>query len=84
MLVPHNFHDRDPSRESAQGVKLTLKTPDGGRGSDVKYYGGKYTKNAVVDLVLLDAPHLYKRLRLTLTSSTNFNLISAHITHKVI
>lgn len=25
MLIPHNFADRDPSRESVQGVKLHLK-----------------------------------------------------------
>lgn len=25
MLIPHNFLDRDPSRESVQGVRLNLK-----------------------------------------------------------
>ncbi|KAF2766199.1 amine oxidase catalytic domain-containing protein [Teratosphaeria nubilosa] len=33
MFVPHNFHDRDPSRESAQGVRLQLagtKSSSGG------------------------------------------------------
>jgi hypothetical protein len=61
MLVPHNFHDRDPSRESAQGVKLTLKKSSEGGGNDAQYYGGKYTKGATVDLVLLEAPDLYAR-----------------------
>ena len=30
MFVPHNFMDRDPSRESVQGVKLQLKGKDSG------------------------------------------------------
>lgn len=25
MFIPHNFNDRDPSRESVQGVRLQLK-----------------------------------------------------------
>ena len=25
MFIPHNFHDRDPSRASVQGVRLQLK-----------------------------------------------------------
>jgi primary-amine oxidase len=58
MLVPHNFFDRDPSRASAQGVKLSLKTPGDGGGSEVKYYGGKYTKGIAIDLVLFTAVHV--------------------------
>lgn len=30
MLIPHNFADRDPSRESVQGVKLHLKGKESG------------------------------------------------------
>ena len=30
MLIPHNFADRDPSRESVQGVKLHLKGKQSG------------------------------------------------------
>lgn len=30
MFIPHNFADRDPSRESVQGVKLHLKGKQSG------------------------------------------------------
>lgn len=30
MLIPHNFADRDPSRESVQGVKLQLSGKQSG------------------------------------------------------
>ena len=30
MFIPHNFHDRDPSRESVQGVRLQLKGANSG------------------------------------------------------
>ena len=30
MFVPHNFNDRDPSRESVQGVRLQLKGKNSG------------------------------------------------------
>ncbi|KAK4503665.1 hypothetical protein PRZ48_004580 [Zasmidium cellare] len=33
MFIPHNFHDRDPSRESVQGVRLQI---------DGKKYGGGF------------------------------------------
>ncbi|KAF2169274.1 hypothetical protein M409DRAFT_20500 [Zasmidium cellare ATCC 36951] len=33
MFIPHNFHDRDPSRESVQGVRLQL---------DGKKFGGGF------------------------------------------
>lgn len=42
MFVPHNFHDRDPSRDSAQGVRLDLKAPN--EGSNVTYFGHTYVK----------------------------------------
>ncbi|RFU26755.1 hypothetical protein B7463_g9580, partial [Scytalidium lignicola] len=37
MFTPFNFHDRDPSRRSVQGVKLGLSQ----RGTEAKYFGGK-------------------------------------------
>jgi primary-amine oxidase len=42
MFVPHNFHDRDPSRNSAQGVKLELGKH---KPEEIKYYGGRYDKD---------------------------------------
>jgi primary-amine oxidase len=30
MFIPHNFNDRDPSRESVQGVRLQLKGKNSG------------------------------------------------------
>jgi primary-amine oxidase len=51
MLIPHNFHDRDPSRASAQGVKLKMKPSSDGGGSNVRYFGAEYTKGLAVDLV---------------------------------
>jgi primary-amine oxidase len=53
MLVPHNFHDRDPSRAAVQGVSLKMKSKEDGGGSDVKYYGAKYKGGIKVDLVSL-------------------------------
>jgi primary-amine oxidase len=39
MLVPHNFHDRDPSRDSAQGVRIRM----GANGvEDITYFGARY------------------------------------------
>jgi primary-amine oxidase len=49
MFVPHNFHDRDPSRESAQGVRLDLK--EQGMGSKVKYFGPKFEKDVTLKVV---------------------------------
>lgn len=40
IFTPHNFHDRDASRESAQGVLLDLKGP--GEGANVTYFGPHY------------------------------------------
>lgn len=48
MLVPHNYHGRDASRASAQGVKLVARE---GGGSDVTYYGARYTDSFEVDSV---------------------------------
>lgn len=52
MFVPHNFGNRDVSRESAQGVLLQMGEKPGS-GSKVTYYGGKYEKSVKVDLVSL-------------------------------
>jgi primary-amine oxidase len=51
MFLPHNYHDRDVSRESAQGVQLRMK--GFGKGSKVQYYGGKYEDKALVSKVRL-------------------------------
>lgn len=40
IFTPHNFHDHDPSRDSAQGVLLDLKGT--GKGANVTYFGAKY------------------------------------------
>lgn len=42
IFTPHNFHDRDPSRDSAQGVRLDLNGPN--KGSNVTYFGPTYEK----------------------------------------
>lgn len=55
MLVPHNFHDRDPSRAAVQGVRLRMKSEEDGGGSDVKYYGAKYDDGFKVKLVSFSA-----------------------------
>ncbi|KAF2835986.1 amine oxidase catalytic domain-containing protein [Patellaria atrata CBS 101060] len=47
MFIPHNFHDRDPSRESSHGVKL--EKDESGR-STVKYFGAKYEDGFTVDV----------------------------------
>lgn len=40
MFVPHNFNDRDPSRESVQGVRLQLKGKDSGGFAGEEKIGG--------------------------------------------
>jgi hypothetical protein len=47
IFTPHNFHDRDPSRQSAQGVRLELDE----RGHKVRYFGGRYEKGVKLDVV---------------------------------
>ena len=50
MFTPHNFHDRDPSRKSAQGVTLEL-----GKGTaKPKYFGGRYTEGVCLNVVSHD------------------------------
>jgi hypothetical protein len=79
MLVPHNFHDRDPSRESAQGVKLAMKKPGDGE-TDVKYYGAKYTEGFEVDLVSFYCQCSFICFWKTVNiHSTNFSPTLSHI-----
>ena len=40
MFVPYNFHDRDPSRMTAQGVRLELGDETG-----VRVFGYNYTQD---------------------------------------
>jgi primary-amine oxidase len=49
MFVPHNYFERDPSRESAHGLKLQR----GGASGEtvVTYYGAKYEKSVLLDKV---------------------------------
>lgn len=49
MFIPHNFHDRDPSRLSAQGVRLDMRGP--GKGSNVTHYGAQYKEKVKVAAV---------------------------------
>ena len=49
VFTPHNFHDRDPRRESAQGVRLDLNGPD--EGANVTYFGAHYSKDIKLKLV---------------------------------
>ncbi|KAF2105040.1 copper amine oxidase [Rhizodiscina lignyota] len=55
IFTPHNFHDRDPSRESAQGVRLDLN--GAGKGANVTYFGARYEKGVKLDLVSLPISH---------------------------
>jgi primary-amine oxidase len=47
MFTPFNFHDRDPSRKSAQGVKLVK----GAGGATPQYFGGTYKEGVEVKVV---------------------------------
>lgn len=47
MFTPFNFHDRDASRQSVQGVKLGL-SPEGTRAD---YFGGKIEDDLKVKVV---------------------------------
>lgn len=48
MFIPHNFHDRDVSRETSQGV-LIEKDPE--NGSHPRYYGGRDMAGVTLDVV---------------------------------
>jgi primary-amine oxidase len=47
MFTPFNFHDRDPSRRSAQGVKLDLEAD----GTKPEYFGGRNEKSVQLKAV---------------------------------
>jgi primary-amine oxidase len=47
MFTPFNFHDRDPSRRSAQGVKLELT----GLETKPKYFGGRHEEDVTLKAV---------------------------------
>lgn len=49
MFIPHNYFDRDPSRQSAHGVRLMMK--EGQKGYHPIYYGGQYTENVILSKV---------------------------------
>ncbi|KAF2668453.1 amine oxidase catalytic domain-containing protein [Microthyrium microscopicum] len=45
MFVPHNYHDRDPSRESAQGMRIKMGK---NKVEEVTYYGARYDKDVFI------------------------------------
>jgi hypothetical protein len=47
MFTPFNFHDRDPSRKSAQGVKVEK----GAGATKPQYFGGTYKEDVKLKLV---------------------------------
>jgi primary-amine oxidase len=47
MFTPFNFHDRDPSRRSVQGVKLTKEAHE----AKPQYFGGTYKRAVKLDEV---------------------------------
>ena len=70
MFTPHNFHDRDPSRESAQGVRLEI----GASGQKARYFGGKYTHGACLNTVstfLNSATSVYANNRTLFSGQTD-------------
>lgn len=46
IFTPHNFFDRDPSRESSQGVRLELRERE-----KTQYFGGRYEDDLRIRLV---------------------------------
>jgi primary-amine oxidase len=51
MFTPFNFHDRDPSRKSSQGVRVE-KIPGG---AEPRYFGGRNMEGATVEAVSISA-----------------------------
>ena len=49
MFTPFNFHDRDPSRHSVQGVRLNLE----GERPEPRYFGGRYEEDVNLKVVSL-------------------------------
>jgi len=48
MFIPHNFHDRDVSRATSQGV---LIEKDANKSSHPRYYGGRHTAGVELNVV---------------------------------
>lgn len=48
MFIPHNFHDRDPSRDTAQGVLIELEQ---GKEANPRYYGGMHHNSVMLNMV---------------------------------
>ena len=65
MFVPVNFHDRDPSRVRAQGVKVMMR--EEGR-PNVAYFGGRFEQD-VLTPVVSSCPAEVKALSCVLTVS---------------
>lgn len=57
MLVPFNFHDRDASRKSAQGVRVDLAGQNGGT-AKAQFFGHHYEYGFVLDEVSRHPPLL--------------------------
>ncbi|MCJ1472377.1 hypothetical protein MMC13_001024 [Lambiella insularis] len=50
IFMPHNFHDRDPSREAVQGVKVEI-----GAGAPApRYFGGRYKESVRLNVTDLE------------------------------
>jgi len=50
MFVPHNFHDRDPSRLTSQGVFIEKDEAKDGE-AKVRYYGGRQHESVTLNMV---------------------------------
>jgi hypothetical protein len=59
MFTPFNFHDRDPSRHSVQGVRLEL----GGERPQPRYFGGRHEKGVHLRPVSLVTVLMLQRCR---------------------
>jgi primary-amine oxidase len=53
MFVPHNFHDRDPSRMTSQGVFIEKDEAKDGE-AKVRYYGGRQHEGVTLNVVSYD------------------------------
>jgi hypothetical protein len=47
MFTPFNFHDSDPTRQSAQGVRIDNNDDT----TEVRYYGGRYHEGVSLEAV---------------------------------
>jgi len=50
MFIPHNFHDRDPSRRTSQGVFIEVDAAKDFE-SKVRYYGGRQHEGVTLNVV---------------------------------